>query len=154
MEIAPMVKPPNSRIALPQERLLQLDRLKDHYEASSVSQAIRAMITHLAELGVIEHEIPGIEIRKIGKHVSVMFDEGERVAFTSEGAQALVGHIRERLATKGRQGPLINIDHGYTLRGAGGAVAIEIGGVEKKLAPDVIDEFADLIEAQIKHSDD
>ncbi|QFS82351.1 hypothetical protein [Roseivivax sp. THAF197b] len=140
------------KIALPLERYQQLVDLRDLLNAPSFSAAIGELIKTFAEIGKIEHSLPGVDIRAATDGFVIRFDGTTAAGMSYEDAMHLVGAIREYLAdTKPRKTALAHPTRDFIVKGIGRSVAIQFikRKITKQFAPDIAADFADLLERNI-----
>ncbi|MEH6647975.1 hypothetical protein [Sulfitobacter sp.] len=138
-------------IRLSGERKAQLEEIAELTGAASLSAAIGELIKFARTQGLVDHTIPGVQIRAASDGLLICFDGKAQTPLTHEGVAALTATIREFVDGKESPGAFGYVDHNYSVsrRGTSLKVAIPSGeATTKTWASDIASDFADLIEAE------
>lgn len=140
--------PPKTTVAVPYERALQLREIAEALGGLTMSATIGELIRTFEQVGRVQTNLPGVEVRKFRGEIAIRFDDGERRPFTRDQAAALVALIRS-FTEGGASGVAIDLNHNIAVGRRGSAIKV---GIEASLAraktwsPDLAADFADLIE--------
>ncbi|MEH6521115.1 hypothetical protein [Sulfitobacter sp.] len=139
------------RIKLPADRAAQIKGLAELHGIST-STAIGKLFRALNQNTDVPCDIPSIEINSLSDGLAIRFEKNKVTGFDFEAVAKITKLIREYLAGEhaGERNILLCAEHGGTLTlrriGNGYKLAIPAAAPEKNFTPDLLQDFADLMD--------
>ncbi len=141
------ITPTNMRLS--GERKIQLEEIAALTGAASLSAAIGELIKFARIQGLVEHKIPGVQIRAATDGLLISFDGKTHTPFTHVGVASFAATIRDTVNDSA--GVFGDAEHNYSVSRRGTSFKVSVpsySGTPKTWAADIALDFADLIEAE------
>ena len=141
---------------LPKDRARQLRAFAEQ-EGVSMSGAVGKLFKSIYSDANVRHDIPSVTINTLADGVAIKFPESKTVGFSFDAIATMAKMIREYLAGEHAGEKIVQLcdpeNHAGSFaiwrRGNGIKVAIPASGTEKNFTPDLLEDFADILEAEI-----
>ncbi len=149
----------STQVKLSTDRARQLRAFAEQ-EGTSMSGAVGKLFKALYAHTDIHHDIPSVTINTLADGVAIKFPDSKTVGFSFDAIGTMVNTIREYLAGEHAGKKTVRLcdpeSHAGTFavwrKGNGIKIAIPASAPEKNFSPDLLEDFADILEAEIAKS--
>lgn len=139
----------NPTVQLSTERALKLKDLAGALGLTSMSAVVGELLKLAAEQGLVSHDLPGIELRRLSDGISIRFDDSERIGFSFAAARSMADTLRGYVEGSAHAAEPVHRDEGFLVSRRGNGIAVQLkgpAGPQKIFSRDVAKDFASLIE--------
>lgn len=149
----------STQVKLSTDRARQLRALAEQ-EGTSMSGAVGKLFRALYSHTDVRHDIPSVTINALVDGVAIKFPDSKTVGFSFDAIGTMATMIREYLAGDHAGEKTVQLcdpeTHAGTFaiwrKGNGVKVAIPASAPAKSFSPDLLEDFADILEAEIAKS--